>query len=80
MNRKHESRGSSLSMARAAVESFEIALAIRAGRLTRALFEEWYRKREAAGTTLRVTLRPAPLKARRHNARGRNRTVKEEGQ
>jgi hypothetical protein len=77
MNRKNAPRGTPLSMARAAVENFEIALAIRAGRLTRALFEEWYRKREAAGTMV-VTLRRPARKRRRHAARGRTRTVREE--
>ena len=57
MTGKREPDGTFAAMGRAADESFENALAIRAGKLTRPQFEAWYMKRRAEGTGMVITLR-----------------------
>ena len=57
MTGKREPDGMFAAIGRAADESFEIAEAIRGGRLTRPEFEAWYLKRRAEGTELVITLR-----------------------
>lgn len=52
-------------------ESFEVALAIRAGRLTRSQFDEWYKRRRADRAGLVITLRQKPARARRARRTGR---------